>query len=425
MPNYIRQWKINNQIADLRDGTKGQPNGAVPLGSDGKISYSLAKFNANAIPVSRSNSDSIAKWASDVAGTVRLPTPDTWETVEWLSSACDKIKCCNGIFIAAGTFGIRVSTDSYSFRTTNVSSWPSSEITIYIYDIVYLGSAYFVLTNIGLWASIDALSWTRVNDTAVTHIAYDGTRYVANLYVDGKYLANSTDGFTWTADTFFSSLGSLDLSGHSVYGVWYVDGIWWLNAYYSTGNYYALFFYDGVHFSQPVTVGAIQNVKWKYIHHTQNVEDLLQGDIWVIASEGEAGQSRLYYSETLFGVQWNNMGNTESVTTDFVEHKGKLYIGNITGIATFYPIGNYYFITSRLSDVIGQNPCKSLETTGGVLLVCGGTKMLYSLDAIRWYRGVSNVACYGLAYFNERVLLACYSQRIIASNIKCDTVLYL
>ena len=425
MPNYIRQWKINNQIVDLRDGTKGQPNGAVPLGSDGKISYSLAKFNANAIPVSRDNSDSIAKWASDVVGTVKLPTPDTWETIEWLSSACDKIKCYNGIFIATGTFGIRISKDAYSFLPTNVSSWPSSEISIYIYDIVYLGSVYFVLTNIGLWASNNASSWTRVSNSATNSIAYDGTRYVANFYVDGKYLANSTDGFTWTADTFFSSLGSLDLSGHSVYGVWYVDNVWWINAYYSSGNDYSLFFYDGTHFSIPVTVGSILGLKWKAIHRTHNIDGLLQGDVWVIASVGENNQSRIYCSETLYGVEWRQSTTIPGVTTDFIEHKGVLYIGNTSGIAYMDPVGNYWFYTRRLSDVIGQNPCKSLETTGNVLLVCGGTKMLYSIDAIRWYRGISNVACYGLAYFNERVLLACSSQRIIASDVKCDTVLYL
>lgn len=410
MPNYIRQWKINNQIADLRDGTKGQPNGAIPLDSNGKIAYSLLKVHADEITVSRTNSDRLTKWMSNVACYTHVPTD--WRKTA--SGTYQMIKYVGNFFIAVGASGIIVSTNGEVWQTTNVTSFSG---TVTIECIECLGGIYYVGCNLGLWASTDAVSWTRVSDTAVTHIAYDGTRYVANFYIEGKYLANSTDGFTWTADTFFSSLGSLNLSGHSVYGVWYVDGIWWLNAYYAAGNDYTLFFYDGTHFSIPVTVGSILGLKWKAIHRTHNIDGLLQGDVWVIASEGANNQSKIYLSETLYGVEWRHSTTIPGVTTDFIEHKGVLYIGNTSGIAYMDPVGNYWFYTRRLSDVIGQNPCQSICTIENFLLVCGGTKMLYSIDALRFYRGIISTSCYSMAVGNNRAVICAYNSTLNNSLI--------
>jgi hypothetical protein len=106
------------------------------------------------------------------------------------------------------------------------------------------------------------------------------------------------------------------------------------------------------------------------------------------------------------------MGDLESATTPFVEHKGKLFIGTRAGIATFYPISNYYFLVDNLTDVIGENPCNSLFSTGDLLIVCGGRKLLYSVDAVRWYRGIADTNCYFAAYGDNHLVLIGYNTTI-------------
>ena len=72
----ITTWKINNQIADLRDGTKGQPNGAVPLDANGKIDLSLLKAYATQLPMAQDNAMTLAEYVSRIAlGAVVMP----WE----------------------------------------------------------------------------------------------------------------------------------------------------------------------------------------------------------------------------------------------------------------------------------------------------------------------------------------------------------
>jgi hypothetical protein len=70
-----------------------------------------------------------------------------------------------------------------------------------------------------------------------------------------------------------------------------------------------------------------------------------------------------------------------------------------------------------------------IVSTGTFLVVCGGNKVIFSMDAIRWYRGKSEVSCYAMAYGKDRCVLegytSAYNNKLYCALVTSHLPIYL
>lgn len=221
----ITTWKINRQIAELRDGTKGQPNGAVPLDSNGKIDLSLLKAYATQLPMTQDNAMTLAEYISRIAlGAVVMP----WE---WTKGATPSDRYD---FITYGTTSVVVGTKVYygnmGFATeiTSIPALTSVQSNLFCANI---NNILFISRSTGLYRSANGGTvFARVLDKPITSVAYDGTTYRASYSVSGLseiHMYSSTDGVNWGEDSTWPA--SFDY----VTKVWFVHNTWFASGHSS------------------------------------------------------------------------------------------------------------------------------------------------------------------------------------------------
>ena len=225
----ISSWKINNQIASLRDGTKGQANGAVPLNAQGKIDKAFFKAYADTIAMAENDHRTIAEYASALkVGMLALPLDykDAEDVVD-----TDKKSCVEGsnyyLISASGLYGFNINTKkidklyTYSFSSIDKAIW---------LRLNYNDTIYAITAQQGFcWIHYTNNNWvvSELTDTLAVKFDLDTINCVGRAVTRSGTLKLNNDipntPTTWSVDPSWSS----SLAAYNVFfcnNVWFVCG---------------------------------------------------------------------------------------------------------------------------------------------------------------------------------------------------------
>lgn len=348
----ITSWKINNQVADLRDGTKGLPEGAVPLDSEGRIALSLYKAYAENVPMARNN-------AMDLITYIGRSFEDIVPPLEWERNSSIGNVACTYVHFEQEHGIVATANNGLKYTNSSGNSWAKltsvSGVSV-VYFIQYINGAWFIGCNSGLFR-LEGLTlsnhFIQVFSFACDKLVYDGTTYRALTSQAENKVLISIDGTTWNNEAFFANC--------AVKNIWYLqDSTWWACADFGLG--FILYKLDSG--SWQSTTGAYEFIDLVY---------------WDNKYYGiTATELRKYNPSSLF---WDVINTLYDAHCSFCVANSILYLCTPSGKASYYRNGVF-----NLCLVDTDYPRMSLiKFNEGVYVSCGDHKVSYSVDGVSFF----------------------------------------